>query len=212
MLKIVHPIHVVTRWRYFGTIEGRRFLRLSEELTQPGRQLVERALARLPEMPEWIEPTRLARKRPAWAVCTRAAHKSEERRRATGLPMTGANGLARCWCGLTAVLSQGTAAQGDGSYRDKLQCRSPHWCAKLAPSPRSRAICSGRPRCCDCGACQCGQNGGCAGGVLIALGQVRELLLDESLHASIDSAAWPHHRAQVAANRTGQGKKRAESI
>ena len=129
MLQIVHPDHVVADG---GDTLGRLsepVYRLSEGLTQPKvAGLVQQALARLPEMPEWIEPTQLAKEGwPVWADALRAAHKSEDEgpRDRLAYDELLANSLALMLVRADNRARKGQPLKGDGSYRDKLQLPFP---------------------------------------------------------------------------------------
>ncbi|MEM6494258.1 MAG: ATP-dependent DNA helicase RecG, partial [Pseudomonadota bacterium] len=77
MLQIVHPDHVVSE---SSAPMGRMIepvYRLSEGLTQPRvGSLVEQALERLPDLPEWIEPSQFKGEGwPSWAHALKTAHQ-----------------------------------------------------------------------------------------------------------------------------------------
>ncbi len=69
---------------------------LSEGLTQPKvASLVAQSLAKLPDLPEWIEPSQLADKDwPGLARCVAIAHRGEHDARATGWLMTNCSPIA----------------------------------------------------------------------------------------------------------------------
>ena len=79
MLQIVHPDHVAEDSAGLLTTLNEPIYALSEGLTQPKvAGLAAQALSRLPELPEWIEPTHFERaKWPAWADALKLAHKGE---------------------------------------------------------------------------------------------------------------------------------------
>jgi len=129
MLQIVHPDHVVADG---GDTLGRLsepVYRLSEGLTQPKvAGLVEQALARLPEMPEWIERAQLAKAGwPDWGHALRAAHKSEDPgpRDRIAYDELLANSLALMLVRADNRARKGQPLRGDGSYRSKLQLPFP---------------------------------------------------------------------------------------
>jgi len=129
MLQIVHPDHVVADGGDTLARLREPVYRLSEGLTQPKvAGLVEQALARLPDMPEWIEPTQLAKEGwPAWADALRAAHKSEDAAPRDRLAYDEllANSLALMLVRADNRARRGQPLKGDGSYRDKLQLPFP---------------------------------------------------------------------------------------
>ena len=129
MLQIVHPDHVVED---SGETLGRLsepVYRLSEGLTQPKvAGLVEQALARLPDMPEWIERAHLAKEGwPAWAEALRAAHKGEDDAPRDRLAYDEllANSLALMLVRADNRARKGQPLKGDGSFREKLQLPFP---------------------------------------------------------------------------------------
>lgn len=128
-LQIVHPDHVVADGGDTLARLSEPVYRLSEGLTQPKvAGLVEQALARLPVMPEWIEPTLLAKEGwPAWADALRAAHKGEDAapRDRLAYDELFANSLALMLVRADNRARKGQPLQGDGAYRDKLQLPFP---------------------------------------------------------------------------------------
>ncbi len=129
MLQIVHPDHVVADG---GDTLGRLsepVYRLSEGLTQAKLAgLVEQALGRLPEMPEWIERAQLAKAGwQPWADALRAAHKSEDAgpRDRLAYDELLANSLALMLVRADNRARKGQPLRGDGSYRGKLQLPFP---------------------------------------------------------------------------------------
>lgn len=129
MLQIVHPDHVVADGGDTLARLSEPVYRLSEGLTQPKvAGLVEQALTRLPDMPEWIEPTQLAKKGwPDWADALRAAHKSEDAgpRDRLAYDELLANSLALMLVRADNRARKGQPLRGDGSYRGKLQLPFP---------------------------------------------------------------------------------------
>lgn len=129
MLQIVHPDHVVADGGDTLARLSEPVYRLSEGLTQPKvAGLAQQALARLPDMPEWIEPTQLAKEGwPAWADALRAAHKGEDAAPRDRLAYDEllANSLALMLVRADNRARKGQPLRGDGSYRDKLQLPFP---------------------------------------------------------------------------------------
>ena len=129
MLQIVHPDHIETE-------SGETFARLnepvyglSEGLTQPRvAALVAQALARLPELPEWIEPTQFEKEGwPAWHDALHLAHKGEHKPARDRLAYDEllANSLALLLVRADNRRRKGQSLQGDGHLRDKLQLPFP---------------------------------------------------------------------------------------
>jgi len=125
MLQIVHPDHVekesgATLARLCEPVYA-----LSEGLTQPLiAGLVAQALARLPEMPEWIEPRHFERQGwPAWRDALKLAHKGENAPARDRLAYDEllANSLALMLVRADNRARKGQALRGDGSLRDKLR-------------------------------------------------------------------------------------------
>lgn len=129
MLQIVHPDHVVADGGDTLARLSEPVYRLSEGLTQPKvAGLVEQALTRLPDMPEWIEPTQLAKEGwPDWADALRAAHKSEDAgpRDRLAYDELLANSLALMLVRADNRARKGQPLRGDGSYRGKLHLPFP---------------------------------------------------------------------------------------
>ncbi|WP_379547130.1 ATP-dependent DNA helicase RecG [Qipengyuania sp. DSG2-2] len=129
MLQIVHPDHVVE--------EGGETLQrlcepvysLAEGLTQPKiGGLVGQSLAKLPDLPEWIEPGLFEREGwPAWFDALKLAHKSENAKARERLAYDEllANSLALMLVRADNRQRKGRALVGDGSRRGKLQLPFP---------------------------------------------------------------------------------------
>jgi ATP-dependent DNA helicase RecG len=125
MLQIVHPDHVESEssanlGRMCEPVYG-----LSEGLTQPRiAGLVEQALKRLPDLPEWIEPTQFDREGwPAWRDALHLAHKSENAKARDRLAYDEllANSLALMLVRADNRRRKGQPLKGDGHLRAKLQ-------------------------------------------------------------------------------------------
>ena len=125
MLQIVHPDHVVADSAETLTRLCEPVYALSEGLTQPKvSNLVAQAQERLPELPDWIEPSQFdAAKWPDWRDALTLAHKGEHQAARDRLAYDEllANSLA-----LMLVRADNRARKtqpllGDGSLRDKLQ-------------------------------------------------------------------------------------------
>ncbi|WP_435417786.1 ATP-dependent DNA helicase RecG [Parerythrobacter aurantius] len=129
MLQIVHPDHVLE--------EGGESLQrlcepvyaLSEGLTQPKlASLVAQAMARLPELPEWIEPAQFGKAGwPIWSDALKLAHKGEHAGARDRLAYDEllANSLALMLVRADNRQRRGRALAGDGSRRGKLQLPFP---------------------------------------------------------------------------------------
>lgn len=129
MLQIVHPDHIEiesgeTLARLNEPVYG-----LSEGLTQPRvAALVAQALARLPDLPEWIEPTQFEKEGwPAWHDALHLAHKGEHKLARDRLAYDEllANSLALLLVRADNRRRKGQSLQGDGHLRDKLQLPFP---------------------------------------------------------------------------------------
>lgn len=125
MLQIVHPDHIeaesaANMGRLSEPVYG-----LSEGLTQPRiADFARQALARLPELPEWIEPGQLAQSGwPAWRDALRLAHESTDEKARDRLAYDEllANSLALLLVKAEGRRRRGQALVGDGSLRAKLQ-------------------------------------------------------------------------------------------
>ncbi|MFN4039321.1 MAG: ATP-dependent DNA helicase RecG [Erythrobacter sp.] len=125
MLQIVHPDHIETESAANLARLNEPVYRLSEGLTQPRvAGLVAQALARLPELPEWIEPGQLAQSGwPAWRDALHLAHHHEhpEARERLAYDELLANSLALLLVKAEGRRRKGQALVGDGSLRTKLQ-------------------------------------------------------------------------------------------
>ncbi len=125
MLQIVHPDHIETESSANLARLNEPVYRLSEGLTQPRvAGLVAQALARLPELPEWIEPGQLAQSGwPGWRDALHLAHHHEhpEARERLAYDELLANSLALLLVKAEGRRRKGQALVGDGSLRTKLQ-------------------------------------------------------------------------------------------
>ena len=124
MLQIVHPDHVSEEG---GDALGQLcepVYALSEGLTQPKvANLVGQALARLPELPEWIEPSQFSRQDwPAWSDALALAHKGEHvaARDRLAYDELLANSLALLLVRADNRRRKGQPLAGDGSLRARL--------------------------------------------------------------------------------------------
>jgi ATP-dependent DNA helicase RecG len=125
MLQIVHPDHIeVESAANMGRLSEPVY-RLSEGLTQPRiAHLVAQALARLPDLPEWIEPGQLARSGwPGWREALRLAHEgsNEKARDRLAYDELLANSLALLLVKAEGRRRRGQALVGDGRLRARLQ-------------------------------------------------------------------------------------------
>ncbi|WP_271438852.1 ATP-dependent DNA helicase RecG [Pontixanthobacter luteolus] len=125
MLQIVHPDHVVEDSGETLTRLCEPVYALSEGLTQPKvAGLVEQALSKLPDLPEWIEPGQFeAEKWPAWKDALKLAHKGENEAARDRLAYDEllANSLALMLVRADNRQRKGQPLRGDGSLRGKLQ-------------------------------------------------------------------------------------------
>ena len=125
MLQIVHPDHILERSDASLGRLCEPVYALSEGLTQPRvAGLVEQALARAPELPEWIEPGLLEKEGwPDWRDALVLAHKGENERARDRLAYDEllANGLALMLVRADNRRRKGLSLQGDGRLRDKLE-------------------------------------------------------------------------------------------
>ena len=124
MLQIVHPDHVESEG---GESLGRLcepVYALSEGLTQPKvAGLVEQALAKLPDLPEWIEPGQFDKQGwPDWSDALQLAHKGEHGKARDRLAYDEllANSLALMLVRADNRRRKGQPLEGDGSLRAKL--------------------------------------------------------------------------------------------
>jgi ATP-dependent DNA helicase RecG len=123
MLQIVHPDHVSEESAGLGQL-CEPVYPLSEGLTQ-GRvaALVQQALAALPELPEWIEPSLLDKQKwPAWRDALLLAHRDEHGAAGDRLAYDEllANSLALMLVRSANRARTGQSLQGDGRLRAKL--------------------------------------------------------------------------------------------
>ncbi|WP_369025403.1 ATP-dependent DNA helicase RecG [Qipengyuania sp. RANM35] len=129
MLQIVHPDHVVEEGGETLQRLCEPVYRLSEGLTQPKVSgLVEQALARTRELPEWIEERQVEKSGwPAWRDALVLAHKGEHKLARDRLAYDEllANSLALMLVRADNRKRRGQALQGDGSYRGKLDLPFP---------------------------------------------------------------------------------------
>ncbi|MGN6498855.1 MAG: ATP-dependent DNA helicase RecG, partial [Tsuneonella sp.] len=124
MLQIVHPDHVAEDSAgLLGTLNEPVYA-LSEGLTQPKvAGLVEQALARLPALPEWIEPGHFAKMHwPSWSDALKLAHKGEHPAARDRLAYDEllANSLALTLVRADNRRRKGQPLRGDGRLRAKL--------------------------------------------------------------------------------------------
>ena len=124
MLQIVHPDHVLeeggdTLQRLCEPVYA-----LAEGLTQPRiAGLVEQALARAPELPEWNDANQVEREDwPNWREALKAAHRGEDSKARDRLAYDElfANSLALMLVRADNRRRKGQPLVGDGSYRGKL--------------------------------------------------------------------------------------------
>ena len=124
MLQIVHPDHVEADSAANMGRMTEAVYRLSEGLTQPRiASLVEQALTRLPDLPEWIEPGQFAAESwPSWGEAMLAAHKgpNEPARERLAYDELLANSLALLLVKAEGRRRKGQALVGDGHLRAKL--------------------------------------------------------------------------------------------
>ncbi|OYX65003.1 MAG: ATP-dependent DNA helicase RecG [Sphingomonadales bacterium 32-64-17] len=124
MLQIVHPDHVAedSAGAMGRLIEP--IYRLAEGLTQPRvGAMVEQALARMPDLAEWIEPGLLAREGwPEWSEALKLAHAGEAAKARDRLAYDEllANALALMLVRQSNKARKGQSLQGDGHLREKL--------------------------------------------------------------------------------------------
>ena len=129
MLQIVHPDHVVEEGGETLQRLCEPVYRLSEGLTQPKLAgLVDQALARSPELPEWIERSQVDQEGwPSWRDALVLAHKGENATARDRLAYDEllANSLALMLVRADNRKRKGQQLQGDGSYRAKLDLPFP---------------------------------------------------------------------------------------
>jgi ATP-dependent DNA helicase RecG len=129
MLQIVHPDHIEKE----GAANLERLCEpvyaLSEGLTQPRvAGLVHQALQRLPELPEWIEPSQLDKAGwPAWNDALKLAHKAEHcgARDRLAYDELLANSLALLLVRADNRARRGQPLRGDGGLRGRLDLPFP---------------------------------------------------------------------------------------
>ncbi|MCP9223450.1 ATP-dependent DNA helicase RecG [Erythrobacter sp. LQ02-29] len=129
MLQIVHPDHVLEE----GGTGLQRLCEpvysLAEGLTQPKvASLVAQAMALLPELPEWIEPSQFERAGwPTWSDALKLAHRAENASARDRLAYDEllANSLALMLVRADNRARKGRALVGDGGLRGKLQLPFP---------------------------------------------------------------------------------------
>jgi ATP-dependent DNA helicase RecG len=129
MLQMVHPDHVMkVDDPALGQMREPVYP-LAEGLTQPRMaSLAAQALAKLPELPEWIEPGMLAREKwPAWGDALRSVHARDDETAKDRLAYDEllANQLAMQLVRADNRRKRGRALAGDGSLRGKLQLPFP---------------------------------------------------------------------------------------
>lgn len=125
MLQIVHPDHVEEDSAAHLARLNEPVYALSEGLTQPKvAGLVAQSLARLPELPEWIEPGQFEREGwPGWRDALHLAHKDSHKQARDRLAYDEllANSLALILVKAEGRRRKGQALKGDRSLRDRLQ-------------------------------------------------------------------------------------------
>lgn len=125
-LQIVHPDFVVAPGKA-GEIPVREpVYALAEGLTNKRiGQLAAQALEQAPDLPEWIEPSLLAKEGwPAWREAVAAVHADpadEKARRRLGYDEIFANQLAFALVRADSRKRKGQALKGDGRLRDRLK-------------------------------------------------------------------------------------------
>ncbi|MGB3165379.1 MAG: ATP-dependent DNA helicase RecG [Alteraurantiacibacter sp.] len=129
MLQIVHPDHVAEESSEAMGRMVEPVYRLAEGLTQPRvASLVEQALARAPELPEWIDKGTLEREGwPEWRAALGEAHRGEAAKARDRLAYDElfANQLALMLIRQRNRARKGQPLQGDGCLRGKLQLPFP---------------------------------------------------------------------------------------
>ena len=124
MPQIVHPDHVSKDAQALLGQQREPVYALSEGLTQPKiAGLVAQALEHLPELPEWIEPGLVERRKwPAWRDALALAQKNGDTPARDRLAYDEllANGLALMLVRENNRSRSGTPLSGDGHLRDKL--------------------------------------------------------------------------------------------
>ncbi|HAU21981.1 MAG TPA: ATP-dependent DNA helicase RecG [Erythrobacter sp.] len=129
MLQIVHPDHIEKESSASLAQLTEPVYPLSEGLTQPRISgLIEQALARLPELPEWIEQSQLDKEEwPDWHDALHLSHKSEHARARDRLAYDEllANSLALMLVRADNRSRRGQPLKGDGQIRAKLELPFP---------------------------------------------------------------------------------------
>ncbi|MEW4448162.1 ATP-dependent DNA helicase RecG [Qipengyuania sp. JC766] len=129
MLQIVHPDHVLEEDGASLQRLSEPVYALSEGLTQPKvMSLVAQVLAKLPDLPEWIEPTQVGRADwPTWSEAIGRAHRGEDAiaRDRLAYDELLANALALMLVRAANRQRQGQALEGVGSLRAKLDLPFP---------------------------------------------------------------------------------------
>ncbi|HSG35286.1 MAG TPA: ATP-dependent DNA helicase RecG [Sphingomonadaceae bacterium] len=124
MLQIVHPDHVAEEGSALAGKLVEPVYSLAEGLTQPKiAGLVAQAMARIPELPEWIEPGLMERQKwPAWRDALVLAHRDEHAAARDRLAYDEilANSLALMLVRADNRKRKGQPLKGDGSRRAKL--------------------------------------------------------------------------------------------
>jgi ATP-dependent DNA helicase RecG len=125
-LQMVHPDHVLPPAEAAALPDREPVYPLSEGLTNNRLgQLAAQALARVPELPEWIEPSLLERRGwPAWGASLQLAHRTHDRdaaRERLAYDEVFANQLALTLVRGAARRRKGLPLKGDGRLRDRLQ-------------------------------------------------------------------------------------------
>ena len=129
MLQIVHPDHVSEDSAGLLRTLNEPVYALSEGLTQPKvASLVAQSLARLPTLPEWIEPGQFAKMQwPTWGDALKLAHKGEHPAARDRLAYDEllANSLALMLVRADNRRRRGQALIGGGALRGKLDLPFP---------------------------------------------------------------------------------------
>ncbi|MEL7190596.1 MAG: ATP-dependent DNA helicase RecG, partial [Pseudomonadota bacterium] len=124
MLQIVHPDHVEKDSAAHLARLNEPVYRLSEGLTQPRVSgLIAQSLAKIPELPEWIEQGQFAKSDwRSWRDALHLAHKGahEKARERLAYDELLANSLALLLVKAEGRRRKGQALKGDGSLRAKL--------------------------------------------------------------------------------------------
>ena len=124
-LQMVHPDHVLAPGEAGELPDREPVYPLSEGLTNNRLgHLAAQALARVPELPEWIEPS-LAQRRgwPAWGAALQLSHRTPERdaaRERLAYDEVFANQLALTLVRASSRRRKGVPLKGDGRLRDAL--------------------------------------------------------------------------------------------